>query len=77
MTEHSFKPVLLDLLQQAHLAQDTFLQELNPIEYAAIGKPEFWSAKDHVAHLTFWRQRLTLRYELHLRRDAPQPDKGG
>ncbi len=73
MTEHSFKPVLLDLLQQAHLAQDTFLQELNPIEYAAIGKPEFWFAKDHVAHMTFWCQRLVLKLAAILHHETP-PD---
>lgn len=58
MTEHPFKPILLDLLHQAQIDQGAFLQELNTAEYAAIGVPEYWSAKDHVAHMTFWRQRL-------------------
>lgn len=61
MTEHPFKPILLDLLHQAHLDQDAFLHELNTDEYTAIGTPEYWSAKDHVAHMTFWRQRLVLK----------------
>ena len=73
MTAHPFKPILLDLLHQAHLAQVTFLQELNPTEYAAIGEPEYWSAKDHVAHMTFWRQRLILKLTAILNQETP-PD---
>ncbi|MHB8600336.1 MAG: TPR end-of-group domain-containing protein [Ktedonobacteraceae bacterium] len=71
MTAHPFKPILLDLLQQAHLAQDAFLQELDPTEYAAIGMPEFWSAKDHVAHMTFWIQRLILKLTAILHHEIP------
>ncbi len=71
MTAHPFKPILLDLLQQAHLAQDAFLLELNPTEYAAIGIPEYWSAKDHVAHMTFWIQRLVLKLAAILHHETP------
>jgi len=56
-----FKPILLDLLHQAQLDQDAFLRELDAAEYAAIGTPDLWSAKDHVAHMNFWRQRLVLK----------------
>jgi tetratricopeptide (TPR) repeat protein len=72
MTEYRFKPILLDLLRQAQFAQDTFLQELNANEYAAIGTPEYWSAKDHIAHMTFWRQRLVLSLTAILRQETPQ-----
>ena len=71
MTIHTFKPILLDLLHQAHLAQHAFLQKLNPTEYAAIGEPEYWSAKDHVAHMTFWCQRLVLRLTAILHHETP------
>lgn len=71
MTTHPFKPILLDLLRQAHLAQDAFLQELNPTEYAAIGEPEYWSAKDHVAHMTFWLQRLVFKLTAILHHETP------
>ena len=73
MTDHPFKPILLDLLHQAHRDQDAFLQELNTVERAAIGTPEHWSAKDHVAHMTYWRQRLVLRLQAILQK-APQPE---
>lgn len=73
MTDHPFKPILLDLLHQAHRDQDAFVQMLNPTEYAATGEPEYWSAKDHVAHMTFWLQRLVLRLTAILQHQTP-PD---
>jgi tetratricopeptide (TPR) repeat protein len=72
MTQHAFKPVLIDLLRQAQISQNTFMQELTPAERAAIGTSELWAAKDHVAHMTFWRQRLVLTLQALLRK-APQP----
>lgn len=62
-TQHAFKPVLLDLLRHAQMSQHTFIQELSPSERAALSTPELWVAKDHVAHMTFWRQRLVLRLQ--------------
>jgi tetratricopeptide (TPR) repeat protein len=72
MAQYAFKPVLIDLLRQAQISQNTFIQELPLAERAAIGTPEFWAAKDHVAHMTFWRQRLVLTLQALLRK-APQP----
>jgi tetratricopeptide (TPR) repeat protein len=48
-------------LQQGHLDAEAFLQELNETERTAIGTPQHWSAKDHVAHMTFWHQDLVLK----------------
>jgi len=73
MNIQPFQAFLLDLLRQAQIRQNAFFQELPPGELEIIGEPGFWSAKDHVAHLTFWRQRLTLRLQAHLR-NVPQPD---
>ncbi|QBD80759.1 ClbS/DfsB family four-helix bundle protein [Ktedonosporobacter rubrisoli] len=72
MTQHPFKPVLLDLLRQAQNSQNAFFQQLPPAELEAIGTPDHWSARDHVAHLTFWRQRLILRVQAILDK-KPQP----
>jgi len=71
MTDHLFKPILLNLLHQAQLDQNAFLQELSDAERTAIGTPEHWSAKDHIAHMTFWRQRLALMLTAILRQEAP------
>ena len=60
MTTQHFKTIVLDLLQQGHLDEETFLRELNETERTAIGTPELWSAKDHMAHRTFWHQNLVL-----------------
>ncbi len=52
MTAQPFKTIVLDLLQQSHLDEETFLQELDEIERTAIGTPELWPVKDHMAHRT-------------------------
>ncbi|MFI5273924.1 MAG: DinB family protein [Ktedonobacterales bacterium] len=75
MTHRAFKPLLLDLLRQAQISQNAFFQQVPPAELAAIGTPERWSAKDHVAHMTFWRQRLTLRLQAIIQK-KPQPEGG-
>lgn len=73
MVQQLFKPLLLDLLRQAQLSQNAFFQQLPAAELATTGTPDCWSAKDHVAHMTFWRQRLALR--LHaIMRNEPQPE---
>ncbi len=61
MTTQPFKTIIPDLLQQGHLDEEAFLQELNETERTAIGTWELWSAKDHVAHKTFWHQNLVLK----------------
>jgi tetratricopeptide (TPR) repeat protein len=61
MTAQPFKTIVLGLLQQGHLDEEAFLQELNETERNAIGAPELWSAKDHMAHRMFWHQDLVLK----------------
>ncbi len=53
MTTQPLKTIILDLLQQSHLAEAAFVQALDETERTAIGTPELWSAKDHLAHMTF------------------------
>lgn len=61
MTAQPFKTLVLDLLRQGHRDEETFLQEITEAERTAIGTPELWSSKDHVAHRTFWHQDLVLK----------------
>lgn len=70
MTHRAFQPLLLDLLRQAHSRQNAFFQQRPPAELAIIGTPACWSARDHMAHLTFWRQRLALHLQTILRQQA-------
>ncbi|HEY6543052.1 MAG TPA: ClbS/DfsB family four-helix bundle protein [Ktedonobacteraceae bacterium] len=53
MTAQPFKTLVLDLLRQGHLAEAAFVQALDETERTATGTPELWSAKDHLAHMTF------------------------
>lgn len=75
MTAQPVKTTLLDLLRQGHLDEEAFLQELDETERTAIGTPELWSAKDHIAHRTFWHQSLisnvtaTLQHQEVARRE--------
>lgn len=75
MTQRTFKSILFDLLREAQTKQNAFFQALPPAELAVIGEPDRWAAKDHVAHLSFWRQRLVLRLQAHLCQE-PQPVTG-
>lgn len=73
MTQQPFKPVLLDLLRDAQIDQNAFFQQLPESTLNATGTLDFWSAKDHVAHMTFWRQQLALKVQAIIR-EEPQPD---
>lgn len=54
------KPLLLNLLNAAQTAQETLVEELSTTERDTIGTPQFWSARDQVAHMTFWWRDLRL-----------------
>src|ERR1700694_814074 len=57
--DHHPRPLAL---QQGLLAEAAFVQALDETERTAIGKPKFWSAKDHLAHMTFClHQNLILK----------------
>lgn len=62
---------LLDLLQQAHLIHNAFLQDVDESERTTIGTLDRWSAKDHIAHITFWRQSIMLKLAAVLRKETP------
>lgn len=74
MTTPSFKPILLNLLHQAQRNENAFVQELGPAELNVTGTPDIWSAKDHIAHLTFWRRRLVLRLAAIVQNQEVQMD---
>src|SRR5215472_776290 len=71
MVEHTFKPVLIDLLRQAHRDQEDFVAGLDTAERAAVGTADHWSAKDHVAHMTFWRQCTVQKLAAILAHETP------
>src|SRR5258708_34587390 len=71
MEQVSLKSLLLDLLNFHQTAQDTFIAELSKTERTAIGTWAHWSARDHVAHLTFWKQEDCLQLAARVRRQLP------
>ncbi|HEY7419107.1 MAG TPA: ClbS/DfsB family four-helix bundle protein [Ktedonobacteraceae bacterium] len=73
MTHNPFKPLLLDLLRQAQTSQNAFFQQVPQTELTTSGTLDRWSAKDHVAHLTFWRRRLALGVQAIIRKEAQPP----
>lgn len=68
-----FRTVLLRLLDEAHRDERAFVDGLDAHEREAAGTPDRWAARDHVAHLAYWRQWLADRLDAELR-DEPQPE---
>jgi hypothetical protein len=66
MAEALFKSLLLKLFQEAYEAQYMWLDELSEEERKATGTAEHWSVKDHLAHVTSWRQRGVQKLEATL-----------
>jgi tetratricopeptide (TPR) repeat protein len=49
------KPRLSALLAQGLAEQQVFIAQLSDAERAAIGAPDAWAAKDHIAHNAAWK----------------------
>lgn len=73
MTAQPWKSVVLNLLQQGHLDEETYLQELDETERGAFGTWETWSARDHLAHRLFWHQDLIERLTAVLQQQEISP----
>lgn len=71
MQQILLKPILPNLLNTMQTTQQALVEELGETELAAIGTPERWSARDHVAHITFWKQRLLLIIAAIARNETP------
>jgi tetratricopeptide (TPR) repeat protein len=76
MTTQDFKAIVLDLLGQGRLDEESFWQGMSETERDAHGTWERWSAKDHIAHRTFWRQELIQKLTALLQHeDIPSSDE--
>ncbi len=69
------KTIVLELLQQGHIDEEAFLQELDEADRTAIGTPELWSVKDHLAHMTFWHQDLIQKVTAILQHQEVPPNE--
>lgn len=75
MEKPALKPVLLYLLDFAQAKQQMLLAELDEGEREVFGTPVLWAARDHVAHITFWKRHLSLTLAALARSERP-PVKG-
>ena len=67
---------LLELLHQAYAEEHKFVAGLSDAERAETGTRERWSAKDLLAHISYWRDRL--RHNLALKahgRNVPEAEQ--
>jgi tetratricopeptide (TPR) repeat protein len=56
MAPGPLKPRLLALVAQGLAEQQAFITQLSDAERAAIGEPDAWAAKDHIAHNSAWKE---------------------
>jgi tetratricopeptide (TPR) repeat protein len=66
MSEFSRKSVLIELLEKARTAEQSFWEGLSQQERRALGEVDAWSAKDVLAHISFWKARLAVELEAAL-----------
>jgi tetratricopeptide (TPR) repeat protein len=71
--EFSRKRTLTELLEKARATEHSFWEGLTQQERAAVGEADAWSAKDVLAHITFWKERLADGLEAALHEDEPEP----
>lgn len=71
MAAESVKPRLLDLLRRGRADEVAFVASLTDAEREKKGTLDHWSAKDHVAHLAFWRNILVERLKAAQRGETP------
>ena len=71
MPIESIKPQLFDLLNRARADEIALIASLTEAERNAIGALDHWSAKDLVAHLTFWRAMMFKRLLAAQRGETP------
>ncbi len=76
MTTQPVKTSILDLLQQSHRASAAFVQALDETERTAIGTPERWSAKDHLAHMTFCLHQNLIQKVIAILQQQEVPPRG-
>src|SRR5438270_13611151 len=65
------KPRLLALVAQGQAEQQVFIEKLSDAERAALGAPDAWAAKDHVAHNAAWKADAAREIASAARGESP------
>ncbi|KPV49621.1 hypothetical protein SE17_31580 [Kouleothrix aurantiaca] len=71
MTLSNEQSALLALVDRAYAAQNAWIASLSDAERELVGTPERWSAKDMLAHVTFWQQVMIDRLNMVGRGETP------
>jgi tetratricopeptide (TPR) repeat protein len=71
--QEAVKANLLEAVARGRADQQAFVEQLGDEERAAMGAMDHWSAKDHLAHLNFWRRQSIARLEAAANGEMP-PD---
>ena len=71
--QEAMKTRLLEAVARGRADQQAFVEQVGGEERAAIGALDYWSAKDHLAHLNFWRRQSLMRLEAAVSGGTP-PD---
>ncbi|MGH7248190.1 MAG: DinB family protein, partial [Pseudomonadota bacterium] len=61
---------LREIVARGRSDQHALIAALSDAERSAVGEPDRWSPKDHLAHMNFWRRRTLA----HM--DAAEQDEG-
>lgn len=67
------KPRLLALVAQGHAEQQAFIAQLSAAEREALGAPDAWAAKDHIAHNAAWIADAARVISTAARGETPEP----
>lgn len=72
-TPAPIKPRLLELVAAGEERRLVFIAQLTAAQRAAVGTPERWAAKDHIAHITAWQQDAVRLLNAGARGETPAP----
>jgi hypothetical protein len=73
MATGPLKPRVLALTAKGQAEQQAFIAQLSDAERAAIGEPEAWAAKDHIAHNAAWKADAARVIATTARGEMPVP----
>ncbi len=71
MTGSSYKDILGKLLADVRAEEQTLWDSLSDKERNAAGEIDRWAPKDHLAHATFWTERLVTQLQAAIGGEPP------
>lgn len=72
-TQGAIKPQVLALMAEGRAQQEKFIEQLSEAERAAVGEPDAWVAKDHIAHNAAWIFDAVRQIDAAMKGETPEP----